>query len=170
MFLNYIKEFFVKKSLKKNLHLDKNEVFTSNIQTVGLLVDESKFKHSKELIKELISHGITPENIQIVAFRDKIKKKKTYSRPTFSRKDIDWKGEITTVFLNEFIQTKFDLLIGYYDVEKTILMLVNAKSKAKFKVGFSSVDERINRWMINTDTENYKIFVSELFKYLKSLK
>jgi len=170
MFLNYIKEFFVKKSLKKNLHLDKNEVFTSNIQTIGLLIDESKFKHSKELIKELISHGIAPDNIQIVAYRDKIKKKKTYSRLTFSKKDINWNGEIATVFLNEFIETKFDLLIGYYDTEKPILMLVNAKSKAKFKVGFSSVDERINRWMINTDIENYAIFVSELFKYLKSLK
>ena len=53
MFLNYIKEFFVKKSLKNNLNIVKNEVFTSNIQTVGLLVDETQFRYSKELIKEL---------------------------------------------------------------------------------------------------------------------
>ncbi|MBF4491424.1 hypothetical protein IR010_02645 [Flavobacterium sp. MR2016-29] len=170
MFLNYIKEFFVKKSLKNNLDNVKNEVFTSNVQTIGLLVDESKFHHSTELINELVQHGIAPENIKIVAYREKFEKNKEYSRPTFGKKHIDWKGDIAENFLNEFTETEFDLLISYYEIEKSILMLVTSKSKAKFKLGFSSVDQRINRWMINTDMENYKLFVSELFKYLKSIK
>jgi hypothetical protein len=170
MFLNYIKEFFVKKSLKNNLHNVKNEVFTSNVQTIGLLVDESKFRHSKELINELVQQGIAPENIKIVAYRGKFEKKKEYSRLTFGKKHIDWKGDITENFLNEFTETEFDLLISYYEIEKSILMMLTSKSKAKFKVGFSSVDQRINRWMINTDIENYKLFISELFKYLKSIK
>ena len=170
MFLNYIKEFFVKKSLKNNLNIIKNEVFTSNIQTIGLLIDENKFRHSKELIRELVLHGIASENIKIVVYRGKLKKKKTYSRPTFSKKSINWKGEFTEAFLNEFTETEFDLLISYYEIEKPILMMITSKSKAKFKVGFSSVDKRLNRWMIETDMENHKLFVSELFKYLKSIK
>ncbi|MBE8724131.1 DUF6913 domain-containing protein [Flavobacterium hungaricum] len=170
MFLNYIKEFFVKKSLKNNWSNQKNEVFSKDVQTIGLLVDESEFLESKALIQELTLHGIAPENIKIVAYRDKIEKKKTYSRPTFGKKHIDWKGEITADFLNDFIQTEFDILISYYDIEKAVLMLVTKKSKAKFKIGFSSVDAGLNRWMINTGRENYKLFVSELFKYLKSIK
>lgn len=170
MFLNYIKEFFVKKSLKNNLSNQKNEVFSKNVQTIGLLVDESNFRDSKALIEELTLHGIAPENIKIVAYRDKIKKKKTYSRPTFGKKSINWKGEISEGFLNEFIHTEFDILISYYDLEKAILMMVTQKSKARFKIGFSSVDAGLNRWMINTDKENYKLFVSELFRYLKNIK
>ncbi|QSB25772.1 hypothetical protein HAV12_015495 [Flavobacterium sp. CLA17] len=170
MFLNYIKEFFVKKSLKNNLYNVKNEVFTSKIQTIGLLVDESKFQHSKELIKELTLNGINAEDIKIVVYRDKFKEKTAYSRPTFGKKDISWNGNVTVDFLNEFIKTEFDLLISYYDIEKAILMLITSKSEAKFKVGFASVDKRLNRWMIETATENYKLFVFELFKYLKSLK
>ncbi|MRX68385.1 hypothetical protein SAMN06265349_101604 [Flavobacterium resistens] len=170
MFLNYIKELFVKKSLKNNLNIVKNEVFTSDIQTIGLLIDESKFRHSKELFNELSLCGIASENIKIVAYRDKLKKKKTYSRPTFSKKQINWRGEITESFLNEFIETEFDLLISYYEIEKPILMMVTSKSKAKFKIGFSAVDKKLNRWMIETEMENYKVFVSELFRYLKSLK
>ncbi|QOG01495.1 hypothetical protein [Flavobacterium sp. MDT1-60] len=170
MFLNYIKEFFVKKSLKNNLHIVKNEVFTSNVQTIGLLIDESKFSHSKELAKELVLHGIASENIKIVAYRDKFDKKKEYSRLTFGEKHITWRAESTEEFLTEFIETEFDLLISYYEIEKPILMLTTAKSKAKFKVGFSSVDKRLNRWMIDTEMGNYKLFVSELFKYLKSIK
>jgi len=170
MFLNYIKEFFVKKSLKNNLDKVKNEVFTSNIQTVGLLVDESKIRYAKELISELILKGIKPENIKIAQYRGKLKKKKTYSVTTFGKNHINWKGRITVDFLNEFVETEFDLLISYYEVEKPILMMITSKSKAKFKVGFASVDEKLNRWMINTDLENYKLFISELFKYLKSIK
>ncbi|SHL21778.1 DUF6913 domain-containing protein [Flavobacterium chilense] len=170
MFLNYIKEFFVKKSLKNNLHNVKNEVFTSNIQTIGLLIDESNFQHSKELEKELLMQGIAPQNIKIVAYKSKFKEKETYSRPTFGKKHINWNGEITAVFLNEFIETEFDLLISYYDIETAILMMITNKSKARFKVGFASVDKNLNRWMIDTTIENYKLFVFELFKYLKSIK
>ena len=170
MFLNYIKEFFVKKSLKNNLHNVKNEVFTSNVQTIGLLVDESEFRHSEELVKELISNGINPDNIKIVVYRSKFDKKETYSRPTFGKKHINWRGEVIVDFLTEFIDTEFDLLISYYDAEQPILMMVTNKSKAKFKVGFASVDNNLNRWMIETAIENYKLFVSELFKYLKNIK
>nr|WP_291287710.1 hypothetical protein [Flavobacterium sp.] len=170
MFLNYIKEFFVKKSLKNNLNNVKNEVFTSNVQTIGLLIDESEFQHSEDLVKELISKGIRAENIKIVAYNSKFSEKKTYSRPTFGRKHINWKGEITAAFLNEFTTTEFDLLISYYDIETAILMMITARSKAKFKVGFASVDKNLNRWMIDTAIENHKLFVHELFRYLKSIK
>ncbi|WP_369801717.1 hypothetical protein [Flavobacterium sp. 2] len=148
----------------------KNEVFTSNVQTIGLLVDESKFQYSKELIKELTLYGIASENIKIVAYRDKFKVKETYSVPTFGKNHIKWKGEITEKFLNEFIETEFDLLISYYEIEKAILMIITNSSKARFKVGFASVDNRLNRWMIKTEIENYKLFIKELFKYLKSIK
>jgi hypothetical protein len=170
MFLNYIKEFFVKKSLKNNLHNVKNEVFTSNIQTIGLLVDEGNFNHSEDIIKELVSQGIAPKNIKIVVYRSKLNEKETYSLPTFGNKDISWNGVITADFLNEFTETEFDLLISYYTIETAVLMMITSKSKAKFKVGFASVDKNLNRWMIDTAIENYKLFVHELFKYLKSIK
>nr|WP_316932863.1 hypothetical protein [Flavobacterium aquidurense] len=148
----------------------KNEVFTSNIQTIGLLIDESNFIHSKELVNEIVLQGIALQNIKIVAYRSKFKEKETYSLPAFGKKHINWNGEITSVFLNEFIETEFDLLISYYDIETAILMMITNKSKAKFKVGFASVDKDLNRWMIDTAIENYKLFVHELFKYLKSIK
>jgi hypothetical protein len=170
MFLNYIKEFFVKKTLNKNLNNFKNEVFTSNIQTIGLLIDESNFHHSKELVNELILQGIAPQNIKVVAYRNKFKEKETYSIPTFGNKHINWSGEITEVFLNEFIKSEFDLLISYYEIETAILMIITNQSKARFKVGFASVDKQLNRWMIDTAIQNYKLFVFELFKYLKSIK
>jgi hypothetical protein len=72
--------------------------------------------------------------------------------------------------VNNFISERFDLLISYYDVEKAILLNITHNSKASFKVGFSSVDKRLNHLMINTNAENHIVFVHELFRYLKILK
>jgi hypothetical protein len=165
-----LKDFFIKKTLKNNLHNVKKEVFTSNIQTIGLLIDESDFRHSKALIEELVLNGINFERIKIVVYRNKFKGKKIYSFPTFTKKHVDWKGKSNIDFLTEFIETEFDLLISYYDVQKPILKLITNQSKARFKVGFTSIDKNINRWMIDTALENYKLFVFELFKYLRSIK
>lgn len=170
MFLNYIKEFFVKKSLKNNLSKERNEAFSNNVQTIGLLIDESDFTHSEALIKELMLHGIALENIKVVAYNSKFKKKETYLQPTFGKTHINWNAEISEDFLDQFVNSKFDLLLSYYDIENIFLMLITSKSKAKFKVGFAAVNNNLNRLMINTELENHKLFVSELFRYLKNIK
>ncbi|MEN2488361.1 hypothetical protein AAYQ05_11240 [Flavobacterium sp. B11] len=170
MFLNYIKEFFVKKSLNVNLNNEKSGVLAKNVQTIGLLIDESTFENSEALIKELTLHGIALENIKVLAYRERFKEKETYFRPTFGKKHIDWKGEIIEEYLNEFVKSEFDLLLSYYDVENVFLMSITNKSKAKFKVGFSAVDQKLNRLVINTELGSYKLFISELFRYLKNIK
>ena len=92
-----------------------------------------------------------------------------YSYPTFGLKDFNFKGRTELQSINEFVSNEFDLLINYYDVEKPVLLLLTNNSKAKFKVGFSSVDKKLNHLMINTNAENHTVFVHELFRYLKIL-
>ncbi|KIA98723.1 DUF6913 domain-containing protein [Flavobacterium sp. JRM] len=170
MFLNYTKVFFVKKSLKKNLNNVKNGAFTNDIQKVGLLIDESHFSEKEALLAELVSKGIEKKNIKIIVYKDKFNKKETYSCPTFGIDHLNWNGKIAEGFLKDFVNEKFDLLISYYDIEKVMLMLVTQNSNARFKVGFASIDKRLNRLMIDTNIREYKIFVNELFKYLKNIK
>ena len=139
----------------------------SSIKTVGLLIDESYFFEKDALVKELKANGILENDVKLIVYKDKLRKNEVYSLPTFSIKHLDWKAEITYPAINDFINEKFDLLISYYDVEKAILLKITHNSKAQFKVGFSSVDKRLNHLMINTNAENYKVFVHELFRYLK---
>jgi len=61
------------------------------------------------------------------------------------------------------------MLISYYDIEKAALLLVTQRTNANFKVGFSTIDKRLNHFMINTVAENYTVFTNELFRYLKIL-
>ncbi len=169
MFLDKIKDFFVKKIVKKSLsnvnHVDSNNC----IKTVGVLVDETYFFEKQKLINTLIENGLKAENIQILVFKDKIKKNEVFEHLTFSYKDISWTGAITNPEVLKFIDTKFDLLLNYYDTDKAALLITSNHSKANFKVGFSTVDKRINHFMIDTNAENYTVFVDELFKYLKIL-
>jgi hypothetical protein len=169
MFLKYIKDYFLKRILKNKLHNVKSISSTDSIQTIGLLIDESYFSEKEVLLKEIMANGILESSIKIIVYRDKLRKNESYSQPTFSIKHLNWNAEITNPTVNDFINEKFDLLISYYDVEKAILLNITHNSKALFKVGFSSVDKRLNHLMINTNAENHTVFVHELFRYLKIL-
>ncbi|GEP50857.1 hypothetical protein FNO01nite_15290 [Flavobacterium noncentrifugens] len=169
MFLNYIKNFFTQKTVKKSLSNVKHSDTEAKIKTVGIIFDESYFYEKDALVQELISNGIYESQISILVFKNKIPKNESFDYPVFSHKDLSWAATFDKSEVKDFIAKKFDLLINYYDTEKAALLLVTNQSKAKFKVGFSSIDKKLNHFMINTNAENYKVFVDELFKYLKIL-
>jgi|SRR6218665_427890 len=169
MFLNYIKNFFTQKTVKKSLSNVKHDAANEKIKTVGIIFDESYFYEKDALIQELVAYGIAESQIEILVFKNKIKKNESFDYPVFSHKDLSWAATFDKSDVKEFIAQKFDLLINYYDTEKSALLLVTNLSKSTFKVGFASIDKKLNHFMINTNAENYKIFVDELFKYLKIL-
>jgi bisphosphoglycerate-dependent phosphoglycerate mutase len=168
MFLNYLKGFSVKKILKNSLLNVKNSSFSGNVKTIGLVVDESYFAHTSALIEEFVANGIAKENIELLLYKSKSNVNLTTTVTKLESSYLNWNGQIKNKAVNEFIAKEFDVLVSYYDVQKPILKLITSQSKAKFKVGFTSID--INRLMIDTALENYKLFVFELFKYLKSIK
>jgi hypothetical protein len=169
MFFNYFKDFYTKKIVKNSLSNVKHVASESLIKKVGILIDESYFYDKQALIQELIQFGITENDVKILVYRDKIKKQEVFDYPIYCQKDLSWKGSLDKKEIKDFINEPFDLLINYYDTEKVALLLVSHLSKASFKVGFASIDKRLNHFMIDTNAENYKIFIEEMFKYLKIL-
>ena len=169
MFLNYLKNFFTQKIVKKSLSNVKHSTKETTIKTVGIIFDESYFYEREALVAELVSNGILENDIKVLVFKNKIKKNEQFDYPVFSNKDLSWTATFEKSEVKDFIARKFDLLINYYDTEKPPLLMVSNQSKAAFKVGFASIDKKLNHFMINTNAENYKVFVDELFKYLKIL-
>ncbi|MEL1242907.1 hypothetical protein AAEO56_01425 [Flavobacterium sp. DGU11] len=169
MFLKFIKDFGLKKIIKKKLSGYKPVSSPDRVMTVGILVDESYFLDKELLISELVSFGIARNAIKTLSFKERVRPKEIVDCCHYTRKDISVTGNFEKTDVAEFIDTPFDMLISYYDLEKPPLVLATLKSKAKFKVGFSSVDNRLNHFMISSQAEKYTEFVSELFKYLKIL-
>jgi hypothetical protein len=169
MFLNKIKDFWTKKIVKKKLSNVKLINSDSSIKKVGIVFDESYFYENEELLNDLIQQGIKTENIQILVFKNQIKKNEIFDYSVFSYKNLSWTASIDVKQFKDFVNSDFDLLISYYDIEKVPLLLATHLSKASFKVGFASIDKRLHHFMIDTNAENYKLFMDELFKYLKIL-
>jgi hypothetical protein len=167
MFIKYIKELSLKKKLKNKLKNVNPSNLNHSITKIGVLVDENYFLETSKLIEEIAKNGIKKENITVLSYQNSSKKDNNYVFPTFFDKDINWNGEFTNSKITDFINTSFDVLISYYDIEKAPLMLITVNSKAYFKIGFSSTDKRLNHLMIDTIAENYSVFTIELFRYLK---
>lgn len=170
MFLNFLKNFFLKRKLKNSVFNVNNDSSSEKINTVGIIVDESYFNEKESLLKELIKKDINQNDIRLLIYKDKFKKNEVIKFPSFTMKNINWSGDIVgQAEVVDFLSKPFDMLISYYDVEKAPLLLATQQSKAVFKVGFSTIDKRLNHFMINTNAENFQVFSNELFKYLKIL-
>ncbi|WP_366183743.1 hypothetical protein [Flavobacterium ovatum] len=169
MLLNYLKGFLVKNKVKNSLLAERTVPNSNKIKTVGLLIDENYFSEKIDLISQIVSNGILKEDIQVLVYKNRGNKNKECEYPVFTPKNLNWNAEINNKNVEDFINKEFDLLISYYDVEKALLLLVTHHSKADFKVGFSSIDKRLNDLMISINAENHKVFIHELFRYLKIL-
>ena len=127
MFYKIIKNFFLKKNVTKRLLKEKNQLVQQKITTVGLLVDETYFSNTAALVEQLISQGIEKDKITVLIYKDKIKSKELIASPFLSLKNISFAGEIDKTEVLNFLDTPFDLLINYYDVNKYALLLLSIK-------------------------------------------
>lgn len=169
MFLNFLKDFAAKKIVNRNLAGEKSQPLDGKVETVGILIDESVFLKKDALIDALVAAGIREDYIRILAYRERIRKSDVFNYPIFSHADLNWSGLVEKSEIQAFDKVKFDLLINYFDTEKTPLMLVAQQSAAAFKVGFASVDKRLNHFMIDTTVDEHQVFTDELIRYLKIL-
>lgn len=167
MFSRIIKNFFIKRKIYKKLDEFSLQHTDSKISSIGLLVDETYFLHTAELIQEICNFGIKKSQIDVVCFLDKKKKDCVDDVLYFTNNDVTWSCGIKNEKLQDFASKPYDLLLSYYDIEKAPLVLVTFLSKASLKVGFQTAHKKANHLVINEFAENYKSYVSELFKYLK---
>lgn len=169
MFLNYIKRFLVKKSLNYGWNNLKTNVVNNRVQTVGILADAQGKEYNDDLLNAILTHGIKVENCSFLVFNSDQRNEITDKHSYFSSKDFGWSGAINEKFVIDFCNTEFDLLVNFFDEANPFLMKVAQQSKAGFKVGFDTVDQRLNHFLLQTQETKPKVFVDELFKYLKLL-
>lgn len=169
MFLKFIKDFGLKKIIKKTLPVYEAPVSDKSVVTVGVILDETYFTERESLVREIASFGIKPENIQTLSFYEHVKKSQLPQCCHFTYKEINSDGTFSKQDVTEFINRPFDLLISFYDVQKPPLALITLQSKATFKAGFSTTDSRLHTFMVASQAEKFKEFIAELFRYLKIL-
>lgn len=172
MFLRGLKERSGYKFLNKVL-ANNNQASTrvkNGIHAMGCIVDIDILPDTEVIYGMANDFNLRPNEIKIIGYKSKVDKVSPYSIPMFSDADLGWNGNLKSGYLSEFLERDYDVVLNYYAEEKLPLMLASAQSKARIKVGFTSVKEELNNLILNVDAKNFEAFQAELKKYLTILK
>lgn len=170
MFYNKINLFFFNKIITKRLRNVTSSKSSGSIKKVGVILDE-KLSDSKDKIKDILKkNSILDSNITFITFKSKLKKGEEAPFDVFTSKDVSFSGVFNRGRLNWFLDDTFDLIINFYQDANPFLMLLTQLSHSNLKVGFASVDNRLNHLVIKTKSNDTSIFLDEMIKYLKILK
>lgn len=139
------------------------------LECLGFLVDEALLNDFEKLNTFGLELGLQPENIKIFSFIETKKKLPSMRQNQINNKEFGWRGEVSNQSATDFLNTPFDVLIGFYNDEHRFLDLMSAKSKARFKIGYNQADKRLFDLLLSADLKDFERFKSETTKYLKLL-
>lgn len=165
MFPPFLKDFALKKIVKKRLVNAVAGASFDRIRSVGILVDEPFAAQAARLEKALERAGVDASHVRTLIYTTSAKPE-INDYDSFSVKDLNWQGNIKPGSAHLFAHTKFDLLINYFDVEKAGLLAVASESPAIFKIGLGNVSPKLNHLIIDASPLDENVFIDELFRYL----
>ncbi len=163
-------------AIRKNVeaHLGKRQArpqSISSLKTLAVLIDASQSVNIVSLLKLANELGVKSERLKVIGYKENQKElDEDKEAAYYSDKSFGISGAIKSRSLQEFINEEYDVLINFYEEDLIELNYVAAASKAKFKVGFAAVDNRINDLIIGATTNDTNLFIAELKKYLKILQ
>ncbi len=139
------------------------------ITSVGCIVDLDNFVDGEKFYELIDEFSLRPNAIKIIGYKRDYDKNSPYAIQIFSDKDLGWKGDIENGYALEFLGREYDLLINYYEEDNLLMKLLSIRTQARLKVGFGALDPKFNDLILNTPFKDFKLFKSELKKYLTVL-
>ncbi len=142
---------------------------SKNVKSVGIIVDRNSnfdFEKLKHLQREIASGS---ENFSVLTYKKNKDNYNEFRGVTITEKDFSWTGKLLVKDSILFLDKPFDMLIDYTKSNFIFKKYLIARSKAKFKVGFANVDDKMYDLMFDVESD-IEIFNKELVKYLKILK
>ncbi|MDY8138271.1 DUF6913 domain-containing protein [Aquimarina sp. 2201CG5-10] len=172
MILKGLKKNAIKKSIESHLKKsDSASKSVTNLKTLAVLIDASQSVNVLSLVKLANELGVKSDRLKVMGYKED-QKEITDDKDAayYNDKSFGVNGGVKSSSLQEFIKKDYDVLISFYTENKIELNYVAAFSKAKLKVGFAEVDNRINDLIIGSAMDDTNLFIAELKKYLKILQ
>ena len=172
MILKGLKRNALKKSVESHIKSRKSRAKeVSNIRNLAVLIDASQSVNILSVVKLANELGVKSDNLKVMGYKEDQKEiSDDKDADYYNDKSFGVGGSVKSNSLNDFINKDYDILINFYSESKLELDYVAAASKAKFKVGFAEIDNRINDLVIGSADQDTNLFISELKKYLKILQ
>jgi len=167
-FSDAVLKYKLKKKIKTAASLPKEPIHSFQNMAVILplerLVDEFVF------LKLASSLNLPTKNITLVVFsKRKVEQYSTYTGKLLycARKEMGFWGSFNDEMYSFFNQ-KFDLLINFFSEKSVFAEFICASSSSKLRLGFSKVNNDLNDVVLDMDTKDTDLFLSEATKYLKA--
>ncbi len=171
MIFKGLKNRALKKGFEAELKKRKPSGGIKQLKTLAVLIDASNGVNILSLVKVADELGVKSANLKVIAYKKDYNEKEGHVGEAnyFNDKGVGNTGSFKSGLLQEFVSKEYDVLINFYTENHALINYVAAASKAKFKIGFGEVDNRINDLVIESVKGNTNIFIAELKKYLKIL-
>lgn len=169
MILRAFKEKSNKKYVNKILTSRRITPNNRKISSIGVLLNKAEFDDA-EAFRTYFKHlGIRSPKQTILYFSSEESEQKAQWESHFYPKDFGWRGTLKNTELQQFVDEEFDVLIAYYNDNVLELNQIVAMSKANFKVGIHSADDRLFDLIIQISINRFDLFKEEFKKYLTQL-
>lgn len=168
MFFKGIKRKSAQKHIAKAVKYSKIR-HGGKIKSLAVLIDATVYQDFPFLNELAEVFGISKESIEVLYYHPNKKVAEQFSEAMYTSAQLGFNGVIKNDEVHLFIAKNYDALLNFYNENNLMLNLVSAKSKAKFKIGFTGVKEGLNDFSVATELNNISVFTFELKKYLSIL-
>ncbi len=171
MIFKSLHENLLKKKINKSLLSleDQNRSKPSPIKTLGCIVDPMFPVDVNNFINLANRIGLKDKDLKIITFQENDNGFNIFSNMNITPTSISFYGNLNGNDSLEFISYEYDLLVNFFN-SNDVLTLLSSKANAKFRIGFDSVDPRLNDLIFSNKIKKFKEFEKEFVKYLNLIK
>lgn len=169
MVFNALKKKALKKAIAQAQLTALDPDYDYTFTTVGVVLEKREIVALEKMQQSLQKIGVKLENIDVLVYNagGLVKNKRAES---FHISDFNNSGTTDKKEICNFIEKPYDLLISYYTKDTAPLLWMTAQSKARFKVGISSIISKVNHFTLEVTTMDAKQNIENLIKYINNFK
>ena len=101
---------------------------------------------------------IKKNKIVTVYYASKRSKELTSYSPLFCNRHLHWDGTLIHPMKKKIMSKKYDLLFNFFVKDNRTLQSISSHVKADFRVGFATVDHRLNDLMLGNENNSAEQF------------
>jgi hypothetical protein len=176
MFRDYIKDWMIKRRCAKaRLAIDslpRNTINYHQVNQIGILFHLDQNVDPEPLARFIKKLEQDHKKLKILTYFDQYTSHPyNFYIDYFQKSDINWKGEINSPKMNQFLDTQFDFLFCIESEPQPIFDLVLSQTKANCRIGLFD-EKRTNLFELmvqNPDWQNIEHTLDQMLKYTKLL-
>ena len=149
---------------------NRTMVKPDSVRTVACLIDISilddvdLYHHLKELFQ------IQKNRVTTIYYSPKPSKDLTLFSPQFNNRHLHWDGTLLHPLKKKILSKKYDLLFNFFVKDNLVLQSISSQIKAGFRVGYVTVDQRLNDLMLGEENKTAEQFFGTFNSFFSKIK